>query len=69
MEPTMLAEKVEVDEAVWIGFEDELAGVAALGNVVGGVGRDHACKTGHDTGKCGKWAENLKKTSRLSPVL
>ena len=41
------AEEVEVDEAVGIGFEDGLARVAALGDVIGRISREDACETGH----------------------
>jgi uncharacterized caspase-like protein len=60
VEAAARAEQVEADRAVRIGFEDELARVAALGDVVWGIGSGHACKTGHDEGECGKRADTLK---------
>ena len=42
------AEEVKVNEAVGIGFENELARVAALGDVVRRIGGKDACQTGHE---------------------
>jgi hypothetical protein len=53
MKTAVRAEQVEVDQAVRIGFEDELAGVSALGYVVWGIGGDHSCETGHENVECG----------------
>jgi hypothetical protein len=39
----------EVDQPAGIAFENGLAGIAALGNVVWRINRHHACETGHDT--------------------
>ena len=63
----MLAEKVQVDEAVGIGFENDAAAIASLGDVVGSIESDDTRETGPDNGECGKRANYLKKTFRLSP--
>ena len=41
-------EEVEVDQAVGIGFEDELAGIAALRDMMGRVGGENTGKTSHE---------------------
>jgi hypothetical protein len=41
------AEEVEVNQAVGIGFEDGLARVTALGDVIGRISRKDACEAGH----------------------
>jgi hypothetical protein len=38
----------EVDQPVRIAFENSLAGIAALGNMVRRINRHHACESGHD---------------------
>jgi hypothetical protein len=47
-DPAVLAEKVHVDEAVGIGFEDRLAPVASLSDVVRGIEGNHPSETCHD---------------------
>jgi hypothetical protein len=44
----MLAQQVEVNQPVGIAFEDSLASVAALGDMVWRINRHHACESGHD---------------------
>ena len=44
----MLAQQVEVDQPAGVAFENHLAGIAALGDVVWRINRDHACESGHD---------------------
>jgi hypothetical protein len=41
----MLAQQVEIDQPVGIAFENGLAGIAALGDVVWRINRHHACGT------------------------
>jgi hypothetical protein len=48
-QPAMLAQQVEVDQPVGIAFENGLAGVAALGDMVWRINCHHACESGHDT--------------------
>ena len=67
MDGVALAEKVELDEAVGIGFENDPASIASLGDVVRTVESDDASETGHYNRRCEKCANHLKKTSRLVP--
>lgn len=45
-----LPEQIEIEDAVGIGEEDRLAAIAALGDVVRGVGDDDAGEAGHGVG-------------------
>jgi len=47
-QPAMLAQQIEIDQPVGIAFEDSLAGIAALGDMVWRINRHHACESGHD---------------------
>jgi len=38
----------EENQPVGIAFENSLAGIAALGDVVRRINRHHACESGHD---------------------
>ena len=44
----MPARQIEVHQPVGIAFENDLAGVAALGDVAPRINRHHPCETGHD---------------------
>ena len=68
VDSAVLAEKVQVDKAAGIGFEDDPAPITSLGNVVRSIESDDTRETGHDNRKCGKEANYLKKTSRLEAV-
>jgi hypothetical protein len=68
VDSAVVAEKVQVDKAVGIGFEDDPAPITSLGDVVRSIESDDTRETGHDNRKCGKEANYLKQTSRLSPV-
>ena len=63
MDSVAPAEKVELDEAVGIGLENDPASIASLGDVVRTVESDGASETGHDNRRCEKCANHLKKTS------
>jgi len=52
-------EQVEIEETQGIAFEDVLAAVAALGEVVREAGRDHAGETGHAVEEVGGGRRNL----------
>jgi len=47
MQPASVPEELQVDEAGGVGFEDELARVAALGDVMRCVDRNRAGQAGH----------------------
>jgi hypothetical protein len=69
VDSAVLAEKVQVDKAVGIGFENDPAPITSLGDVMRSIESDDTRETAHDNRKCGKRANHLKKTSRPSPVL
>jgi hypothetical protein len=53
MNATPPAQKVEVDEAVGSGLEDDSTAIASLGDVVRRTDCNDASETGHDERKCG----------------
>ena len=61
MDGAVLAEKVQVDEAVGIGFEDDAAPIASLGDVVRSVESDDASETGHYNSKVWKTGESSQE--------
>ena len=68
VELTIGFQKLEVDEAVGVGVEDAVPGVAALRDMVRQAGGDDASQTSHHAGSvAGK--PRFSKTFRLSPSL
>jgi hypothetical protein len=62
MNATPAAQKVEADEAVGIGIEDDLTAIASLGDVVRRTDCNNASETGHDERKCGiRWILSGKR--------
>ena len=69
MDGAVVAEEVEIDQLVGVGFENGTAAIPSLGDVVRSVESDDASETCHANRQCGTRAHFLKKTFRLSPVL
>jgi len=59
VETAMPAEKVQIHEAVYIGFENDTAAVAPLGHVMRSIESDNACKACHEIKQCGPGANYL----------
>ena len=51
VQPAVLAQEVQIDEAVCVGFQDVLAAIASLSDMVRGVESDDAGETGHENRK------------------
>jgi hypothetical protein len=60
-------QQFEIDEAIGVGLEDNLAGIAALRDVVRHTRRDDARKTSHTTKVRGLGAGSRKRSGGPRP--